>query len=51
MNAALVVDTPLMVSVMLFMLVPALISGKLKRYQGIVLLMVYAGFCVFQFLY
>lgn len=48
-NASLVVDTPVMLTVMLIMTVPALITGKLKRWQGIVLLAIYAGFCAFQF--
>ncbi len=50
MNASLVVDIPLMLFVMLLMTVPALITGKLKRYQGILLLALYAGYCTFQFL-
>lgn len=48
-NASLVVDSPLMLAVMLIMTVPALIRGKLSRVQGIVLLALYAAFCVFQF--
>jgi len=48
-NSSLVVDIPVMLFVMLFMTVPALISGKLKRYQGIILLAVYAAFTAFQF--
>lgn len=50
MNASLVVDVPVMLFVMLFLTVPALIRGKLSRFQGIVLLLVYAGFCTFQFM-
>lgn len=49
MNASLVVDTPVMLAVMLLLTVPALIKGKLGRWQGILLLALYAGFCVFQF--
>lgn len=49
MNAALLVDIPVMLFVMLFLTVPALITGKLKRYQGIVLLMIYFGYMAFQF--
>ena len=49
MNASLVVDIPVMMFVMLFLTVPALIKGKLSRYQGIILLLVYAAFCTFQF--
>ncbi len=48
-NASLVVDLPLMVLVMGFLTIPALVRGKLSRWQGVGLLAVYAGFCVFQF--
>lgn len=47
--SSLVIDTPLMILVMLIMTVPALITGKLKRWQGILLLCMYAAFCVYQF--
>lgn len=49
MNASLVVDVPLMLFVMAFLTLPALKRGKLSRVQGIVLLVIYAAFCVFQF--
>ena len=49
MNASLVVDIPLMFAVMAIMTLPALIRGKLSRFQGILLLAIYAAFCVFQF--
>lgn len=49
MNASLVVDTPLMLLVMLIMTIPPLIAGKMKRWQGILLLALYAAFCTFQF--
>lgn len=49
-NSSLVIDIPLMLTVMAFLTVPALISKKLWRYQGIVLLTLYAGFCVLQFI-
>ena len=49
MNASLVVDIPVMFGVMLLLTVPALIREKLSRVQGILLLLVYAGFCFFQF--
>lgn len=48
-NASLVLDIPLMFFVMLFLTVPALIKGKLYRSQGIILLIVYAVYCIFQF--
>ena len=48
-NASLVLDIPLMMLVMLLMTVPALVKGRLARWQGLLLLAFYAGFCVFQF--
>lgn len=48
-NSSLVIDIPLALIVMLIMCLPALIKGKLYRWQGILLLCIYAGFCVFQF--
>ena len=49
MNASLVLDIPVMFFVMLLLTLPALFKGKLYRAQGIVLLLVYAVFCVTQF--
>lgn len=49
LNASLVVDIPLMLLVMAILTLPPLFKGKLKRWQGIVLLALYAGFIVFQF--
>ena len=48
-NASLVLEIPVMFTVMLLMTVPALIRGRLSRIQGIVLLLMYAGFCTIQF--
>jgi len=48
-NASLVMDIPVMFAVMLLLTVPALTSGKLHRFQGILLLGIYAAFCVVQF--
>ena len=48
-NASLVLDIPLMLIVMLLLTVPALTRKKLDRWQGIVLLCIYAAFCLFQF--
>ena len=48
-NSSLVLDIPLMLFVMAFMIFPALITKKLSRYQGIVLLAIYAAFCTLQF--
>ena len=49
MNSSLVVDIPLMFIVMALMTVPALIRQKLSRIQGILLLVIYAAFVVYQF--
>lgn len=48
-NASLLVDLPVMMLVMVILTVPALIRGKLNRAQGVMLLAIYAAFCVFQF--
>lgn len=47
---SMVVDIPLMLIVMLILTLPALIKQKLYRWQGAVLLLTYAGYCVFQFI-
>lgn len=49
MNASLVIDLPLATLVMAVLTIPALIKGELKRWQGILLLVTYGCFCVFQF--
>ncbi len=46
---SLAVDIPVMFLVMALMTIPALIRGKLTRPQGILLLCIYAAFCIFQF--
>ncbi|MBO5713721.1 MAG: sodium:calcium antiporter, partial [Clostridia bacterium] len=48
-NSSLILDIPLMVFVMAFLTLPTLLTKKLKRYQGISLLVIYAAFCVLQF--
>ena len=48
-NASLVMDFPVMFAVMLLLTVPALIRGKLSRWQGILLLLIYAAYCAVQF--
>lgn len=48
-NSSLVLDLPIMLLVMLILTVPTLIKQKLFRWQGIVLLGVYAAFCTMQF--
>ena len=51
MNASLVVDIPLMVAVMALMLIPAFLTKKLKRWQGITLLVLYFSYVLFQFFF
>ena len=49
MNDSLVLDIPLMLFAMAFLTLPAIFRGKLKRWQGVMLLCVYAAFVCFQF--
>lgn len=49
-NASLVLDIPLMLIVSLLLIIPALINKKLSRWQGITLLIIYAMFCLVQFI-
>ncbi len=49
MNASLIVDIPVMFLVMAILTLPTLARGKLKRWQGILLLCIYASFTIFQF--
>ncbi|MBR0154021.1 MAG: sodium:calcium antiporter, partial [Lachnospiraceae bacterium] len=49
MNASLIVDIPVMLFVMALLCVPAIVKEKLSRWQGILLLCIYVGFTVFQF--
>lgn len=48
-NSSLVIDIPLMLGVMAIMCIPAIVKGRLKRWQGILLLCIYAAFTVYQF--
>ena len=48
-NSSLILEIPLMILVMLILTLPALLKGKLSRAQGILLLLIYAAFCVVQF--
>ena len=50
MNASLIVDMPLVFVVMGLLTIPTLIKGKLSRWQGITLLVLYAAYCAFQFI-
>ena len=49
LNLSLVFDIPVMLLVMSLMIFPALAKKKLGRWQGILLLAIYAAFCVCQF--
>lgn len=49
-NTSQILEIPLMVGVMALMTLPALIKGKLRRWQGLVLLGVYAAFITLQVL-
>ncbi len=49
-NSSLVLDLPLMLGVMLILTVPTMIKQKLSRWQGIAMLLMYASFCVLQFM-
>ena len=48
-NASFVFDIPLVFLVMGIMTIPTIITGKLRRWQGISLLYIYAAYCVLQF--
>ena len=43
------VEIPLMLACMLILTIPPLLKGKVYRWQGVLLLLLYAGFCVYQF--
>ena len=47
---SLLIEIPVMFGVMIILTVPSLITGKLKRWQGILLLSIYIAFIVVQFL-
>ena len=49
LNMSLVFEIPVMLGVMSLMAIPALVTKKLGRWQGILLLAIYAAFCVCQF--
>ena len=49
-NTSQLIEIPLMVVVMALMTLPALFKGKLRRWQGIALLTVYAAFVLLQVL-
>jgi len=49
-NTSQLIEIPLMVTVMALMTLPALAKGKLRRWQGFVLLSIYAAFVILQVL-
>ena len=49
LNASLVFDIPLVFAVMAVMTIPTIFAGKLRRWQGVTLLSLYAAYCVLQF--
>lgn len=48
-SVSLLVDIPLMLVVMAILTIPALMKGRVSKMQGVILLLLYAAFCVFQF--
>ncbi len=48
-NSSLVLDIPVMLCVMGILTIPTLVKQKLSRWQGILLLGIYAAFCILQF--
>lgn len=48
MNSSLIIDIPVMLAVMGILTIPPLFKGKLKRWQGILLLAIYAGFITYM---
>ena len=49
MNSSLVLEIPVMITVMVLLTAPALVKGKLSRVQGVALLVIYEVFCGIQF--
>ena len=49
-NSSLIVDLPVMLAVMAILCLPPLRRGKMARWQGVLLLCVYAAFTAYQFL-
>ena len=50
MNTSLLIDLPVMFLVMLLLTIPALLRKRVSRWQGIILLLIYAAFCALQFI-
>ncbi|MCR4990670.1 MAG: hypothetical protein K6A38_07395 [Lachnospiraceae bacterium] len=49
MYSVLLLDTPFSILVMLILTVPVFIKGKLSRWQGVLMLAMYAAYCIYQF--
>ena len=49
-NTSQLLEIPLMVIVMAIMTLPTLVKGKLRRWQGVLLLGIYAAFVILQVL-
>ena len=49
LNSSLIVDLPVMLAVMALLCLPPLRGGKMRRWQGVLLLCAYAAFTVYQF--
>jgi cation:H+ antiporter len=49
-NTSQLIEIPLMITVMALMTLPAIAKGKLRRWQGVTLLSIYAAFVVLQVL-
>ena len=48
-NASFIFDIPLVFATMGILTIPTVLTGKLKRWQGISLLAIYLSYCVLQF--
>lgn len=49
-NSSLIIDIPVMLLVMGLLTIPPFIKGRLYRWQGIMLLLIYTAFCILQFI-
>jgi cation:H+ antiporter len=49
-NASLLVTVPLAAITMAIMTIPTIITGKLRRWQGVTLLCIYGSYCILQFI-
>lgn len=50
-NASLILEIPVMLTVMALLTLPTLLRGKLVRFQGVALLAIYAAFLFMQFVF